>query len=183
MSLLNLSDEAIRQLFFQSDKSERRNQKTMKHFKQKLQEWRIENNANGNNRKIEYAYLRNTINSSFFFPVFRRLSTTESNLATATSSKDRHESYTKHFTLSTDIINTNIKFFNNSLFCTNLQRYLLNTYDIDCQIQLLETSNIDITLTGIKQHVKAARQTIMNLFESTRIKIFDQEDTYRQSKF
>jgi hypothetical protein len=93
------------------------------------------------------------------------------------------KSYTKNITLSTEMIGTNVKFFNNPSFRTHMQQYLLNTHNIECQIRLLETQEIYLTLSGIKQNVKAARETITQLFESVLIKVYDDENTDQQSKF
>ncbi len=107
--------------------------------------------------------------------VFRR-----SNSAMRTSSA---VTYTKNITLSTEMIGTNVKFFNNSSFRTHMQQYLLNTYNVECQIRLLETQEIYLTLSGIKQNVKAARETIIELFESVLIKVYDDGNTDQQSNF
>ena len=92
------------------------------------------------------------------------------------------ESYTKTIALSTDTIGSNIKFFNNPSFRTHLQQYLLNTCNVECQIRLLETQEIYLTLNGIKYNVKAALDTITNVFESIETKIYENEDTDQQSK-
>jgi hypothetical protein len=80
------------------------------------------------------------------------------------------------------MIGTNGKFFINPLFRTHLQQYLLNTYNIECQIRLLETQEIYLTLNGLKPNVKAARETITNLFASVQIKVYKDETTDQQSK-
>lgn len=81
------------------------------------------------------------------------------------------------------MIGTNIKFFNNPAFRIHFQQFLLNTFNIECQIRLLETQEIYLTLNGIKQNVKTARETITNLFESVQTKVYDDDDTDQQSKF
>jgi hypothetical protein len=81
------------------------------------------------------------------------------------------------------MIGSHIKFFNNPLFRTHFQQYLSNTYNIECQIRLLETQEIYLTLNGIKQNVKTARETITSLFKSIQTKIYEDENTDQQSKF
>ncbi|CAF1449677.1 unnamed protein product [Rotaria sordida] len=78
------------------------------------------------------------------------------------------------------MIKTNVKFFNNPSFRSHLQNCLLNTHNTECQIQLLETQEIYLTLNGIKENVTAARQTIISLFEQTHTKIYDIENTDQQ---
>lgn len=94
------------------------------------------------------------------------------------SSTDR-ESYTKSITLSTDKIDTNVKFFTNPSFRSRFQQYLPN---IDCQIRLLESQEIYLTLSGSKPNVKAAREMISRLFESVQTKTYDDEQADQQSK-
>ncbi|CAF3806468.1 unnamed protein product [Rotaria sp. Silwood1] len=61
-----------------------------------------------------------------------------------------------------------------------LEEYLLNKYNIQCQIQLLDTQDIFLTLSGIKENIKVAREMITKLFESTRVKIYDEKDVDQQ---
>lgn len=97
--------------------------------------------------------------------------------------KESHGSYTKHITLSTEMIQTNVKFFYNPSFRARLQEYVLDTHGIECQIGLLETQEIFLTLIGIKHNVKAARDTIKNLFNLIQTKTYDNEETDQKSKF
>jgi hypothetical protein len=102
--------------------------------------------------------------------------------STLTNKSVKKDSYTKNYVLSAEKEGNSVKFFNNNFFRTHLQQYLSNTYNIECHIRLTELQDIDIELVGIKHNVKAARETIKNLFESVRDKIFNKEDTDQQSK-
>lgn len=95
--------------------------------------------------------------------------------------KDENGSYSKNITLSYELLKNRVKFFNNPSFRTCFQEYLLNTYNIQCQIRLLETQEIYLTLIGDKPNVKTAREAIPQLFESTQEKIYDNENTDKQS--
>ncbi|CAF5180596.1 unnamed protein product, partial [Rotaria magnacalcarata] len=79
------------------------------------------------------------------------------------------------------MIKTNVKFFHNLSFRTHYQEYLLNAHNVRCQIQLLETQEIYLTLSGDKSNVKTACQTIPNLFELTQEKIYNDENVDRQT--
>ena len=93
------------------------------------------------------------------------------------------ESYTKRMTLSTEQIGASSKFFHNPSFRTRFQQYLFSVHHIDCQIQFLESQEIYLTLNGQKANVKAARETINNFFQSIQTKIYENEETDRQSDY
>jgi hypothetical protein len=52
-SLLNLSNDTIRQLLYVSDKNETQNQRLIDQFKQKLYEWKIQYRVVNNDRRTE----------------------------------------------------------------------------------------------------------------------------------
>ncbi len=52
-SLLNLSNDTIRQLLYVSDKNETQNQRLVDQFKQKLYEWKIQYRVVNNDRRTE----------------------------------------------------------------------------------------------------------------------------------
>ncbi|UJR11256.1 hypothetical protein I4U23_015438 [Adineta vaga] len=84
--------------------------------------------------------------------------------------------YTKTFTITPDNPHINIKFFKNPSFCTTLQRYLSQIFNITCSIKV-EDVNVIITLDGDKQNVKSSRDAMKDLFESVQSKIYNSEDT------
>jgi hypothetical protein len=90
-------------------------------------------------------------------------------------------SYTKNVTLSRDKIGIYGRFFHNPTFRTRFQQCLLNTHELQCQIQLLESQEIYLTISGEKSKVKAAREMITNLFQSVQTKTYDNEETDQQS--
>ncbi|CAF3609150.1 unnamed protein product [Rotaria socialis] len=94
--------------------------------------------------------------------------------------KHENGSYSKSITLSHEMIKTRVKFFHNLSFRTHYQEYLLNAHNVRCQIQLLVTQEIYLTLSGEKLNVKTACQTIPNLFELTHEKIYDDENVDQQ---
>ncbi|CAF1314178.1 unnamed protein product [Rotaria sordida] len=88
--------------------------------------------------------------------------------------------YTKTLTLSIDNLHSNIKFFYNPLFRKHIQEYLLNSHHIESKIQLLQTQDIFLTLTGEKKNVKTALQTIPNLFELIQMKVFNNKEIHQK---
>ena len=90
--------------------------------------------------------------------------------------------YTKIVVLSSNNIQENMKFFNNPLFCAKLQQYFLRTYDVKCSMTS-ERLEINLTFTGIKGQVKASRNDLRSLFESTRSKTYNDDVTDRRSTF
>ncbi|CAF3163530.1 unnamed protein product, partial [Rotaria sp. Silwood2] len=88
--------------------------------------------------------------------------------------------YTKTLTLAIDNLHSNIKFFYNPLFRKHIQEYLLNSHHIECKIQLLQTQDIFLTLTGEKRNVKTALQTIPNLFELTQMTVFNNKEIHQK---
>ncbi|CAF2751248.1 unnamed protein product [Rotaria sp. Silwood2] len=88
--------------------------------------------------------------------------------------------YTKTLTLSIDNLHSNIRFFYNPLFRKHIQEYLLNSHHIECKIQLLQTQDIFLTLTGEKRNVKTALQTIPNLFELTQMTVFNNKEIHQK---
>ncbi|CAF4260209.1 unnamed protein product [Rotaria sp. Silwood2] len=90
--------------------------------------------------------------------------------------KSTNATYTKSLTISHDSNQANVKFFNNPLFHTKLQRHLSQTYDIQCSIEL-ERNQIILTMIGIKHQVKSGCRDIKILFETTRTKIYNSETT------
>lgn len=129
-------------------------------FKQKLHQLKQQYNLSSTHRKVD--------------------STAQSSSSVTTSDL---ESYTKNVTLSTDKIGSSNKFFHNSSFRARFQQYLHHIHHINCQIQFLETQEIYLTLTGQKSNVKAARETITNLFQSIQTKTYENEETDQQSHF
>ncbi len=97
------------------------------------------------------------------------------------SSKTADTNYTKTLTLSSDNPRIDVKFFKNPLFRTKLQNYLLRVNTIKCSIEC-ERHDILLTMVGAKEQVKAARDSLKNIFESTRTKIYNSEVNDRKSK-
>jgi hypothetical protein len=96
-------------------------------------------------------------------------------------SKNSDTTYTKSLTITPDNPRVDVRFFKNSLFCSKLQLYLSQKFDITCSISRDEQKVI-LSLVGMKQNVKASRDSIKDLFESTQSKIYNSEDTDRESK-
>lgn len=92
-------------------------------------------------------------------------------------------SYSKNVTLSTEKIGIYGKFFHNPKFRTRFQEWVLKTHQLQCQIQVLESEEIYLTLSGDKPNVKFAQELITNLFQSIQTKTYDNEETDQRSNY
>jgi ribosomal protein S1 len=164
-----------------SDKNELENQRIIEQFQHKLHGWKVKYNIENSLREAQYAIFPN-ITIRNLSCISRSINSAVNPSSTATNKSVKKDSYTKNYVLSAEKEGNGVKFFNNDFFRTHLQQYLSNTYSIECYIRLTELQDIDIELVGIKHNVKTARETIKNLFESVREKIFNREDTDQQSK-
>jgi hypothetical protein len=97
------------------------------------------------------------------------------------SNKIADTNYTKTLTISSDNPRIDVKFFKNPLFRTKLQKYLFRVHNIKCSIGS-ERHDILLTMVGDKEQVKAGRDSLKNIFESTRTKIYNSEVTDQKSK-
>ena len=89
-------------------------------------------------------------------------------------------------TYSVEPMTVNIKFFENELICSNLIKYLLEKYNIHCeipmQIQCNKKMPLNVKLSGVKENVKHVRNKLHLLFKTIQTKIFNNEDIDKKGK-
>ena len=129
--LLTLRTKTIRQLLSSSDGDEIPTEQLIDQLKQKLHEWKRQFHQSSTDRRASSAVR-----------------------ATSSITTSDVSSYTKNLTLSPDKIGIYGKIFHNPKFRTRFQECLTNTHQLYCQIQVLESQEIYLTLSGDKPNVE-----------------------------